>query len=302
LFIIDSFWTKIPEKGDYEFFINHAVLDIPYDKRLEADIIESFLSDNHYIVFPVIRPQNFNPPFDSEIRFEGEVLRTKGNIMDFKLDEGEYIVWSTPLNRNDLVEILKKEEIGYKCYILEKGRHITEFDYKLRMYEHHEIDDTEHRSLFIETANNNFCREIKPKLHDLIEKHTNSNESLCLSQDEPIYNRPIELETWTWDINGTVYFVNKHRRIDRNEDFYSYNDFINLKFLNSKKEHLFYITKYSGDGKMYFHCNPYLVVNNDLPIILKRLADKYNIKKFSYFEKEHGYRPLDLNYKSESIV
>lgn len=169
------------------FYYENSLVDIPYDKKLETDIIHCFMNDSNIVVFPwfVLDPSRFdelkkvlgdllelNPTDIEGIPLRRELFRTKGDIFDFGLKESESVIWFSPINDEELLKVLMDAGIGYKCFILKKGSNIIDFEYKLEVYEHHEVENTEYRSLFINsTSNYKFQERVLPKLKKIIENY-----------------------------------------------------------------------------------------------------------------------------------
>jgi hypothetical protein len=168
--------------------MENCLIDIPYNKKMEADIIRCFIDDNQIVVFPwfIYDPTRFDvikselgdlvdlEPNDMEgLPQKREIFRTKGDILNFGLKDSECIIWFSPINEEELLNVLENVGIGYKCYILKKGIKNTDFDYELEIYEHHEIDNEEYRSLFIRASDeSHYQSEVLPKLKKIIERTT----------------------------------------------------------------------------------------------------------------------------------
>ncbi|WPC39705.1 hypothetical protein [Clostridium sp. JS66] len=108
-----------------------------------------------------------------------------------------------------------------------------------------------------------------------------------------VYNRPFEFENFVWEINEIKYFINKYRQIDCDNEADYYYDFIILEFADINGDKLFSIRKYNDENRMSFLCNPYLIVSEALPNILKKLKIKYQINNFYYLDIDRGYQRIE---------
>ncbi len=153
-----------------------CIVDIKYilDKGLEANLLECFLDVDDIILFPWYE-ENLNGSYEtqSETSFninkfaiEREVFRCSEKIFPWFEGLNGNSIWYSPINREELIDILKFEGITYCCCIIKKGFPLCDFSYVFWMYEHHEVNDYEYRSLFFyENGNKNFSDKVMPKLN-----------------------------------------------------------------------------------------------------------------------------------------
>jgi hypothetical protein len=136
------------------------------------------VNDKQIILFPLrsCNLANYLPegrrdgPNWNDFVLERTVIKSTEDVFSWGLNEGEYLLWFSPQNRDDLVRIIKFECICYSCCIIPKDGDIKDYIYYLDIYEHDEYKGEEYRSLFInESKQGSFEKDILPNIQELLD-------------------------------------------------------------------------------------------------------------------------------------
>lgn len=162
----------------------NKIVGINCDAEREATLIQSFANDNELIVFPwrscnlanYLSEGRADGPNWNDFVIDRTVIKSTDDVFHWGLNEGEYFLWYSPKDRDDLVKIIKYEGLSYCCCIIPKGGSIKDYVYNLDMYEHDEYEGEEYRSLLInESRKGSFEEYILPNIQTLLSNHGNKS-------------------------------------------------------------------------------------------------------------------------------
>lgn len=160
------------------FFVENCILGLPYDKELEADLLECFLDDKSLLLFPWVETNlyTFQPDpkcytFNiNDFALERELFRSEEAIGPINCDGERKIIWFSPQGRKELLEVIGFEGITYQCCVLEKEKELSDYTFYLDVYEHFEYQDYEYRGLnFSINMNSEHKRKVLNKIIAIVE-------------------------------------------------------------------------------------------------------------------------------------
>jgi hypothetical protein len=173
------------------YLLEGCVVDVPMLPEIQVELIECFRNDNQLILFTWLEPnerdfkrlEEMNEKYDNIIEYKKFVLTDKEPLFiteeecgPFNRKELRTIHWYSPDTWQELIEIIKDEGITYHCYIVPKDSDPKDFLFDIHLYEHHEVGDTEYRSLFYSGKGIESFREyVLPKLEAVVTKYNSSD-------------------------------------------------------------------------------------------------------------------------------
>ncbi|MBM6616690.1 hypothetical protein [Bacillus suaedaesalsae] len=116
-----------------------------------------------------------------------------------------------------------------------------------------------------------------------------------MGEEKLVYNVPFEVEEWSWEINDTIYHIEKYRLIECDSKAGYYNDCNYFDVKNEENEISFPMKKYHREKRMNLYCDPYNVLKDDLNKMLELLQYKYKIKEFFYFSSAGKYMRISFS-------
>jgi len=161
----------------------NRIIGINFDEKFEAEILADLRENDDLILFPW-RSCNLENCIEeyhengsktnwNDFVLERTVIKTKDDVLEWGLEEEEYMLWFSPRNKKELMRIIKFEWLCYTCCIVPKGKDIRDYAYRLEMDEHDEYEGNEYRSLFIyERVKGTFQRKIMPFIQPKIDKYS----------------------------------------------------------------------------------------------------------------------------------
>ncbi len=176
------------------FFIKNCILGLPYNKELEADLLECFLDDNNLLLFPWVETNlyTFQPDpryytFNiNDFALKRELFRSEEAIGNINCDMNRKIIWYSPQGRKELFEVISFEGITYECCGIEKEKGLSDYTFYLHVYEHFEYQDYEYRGLnFRLNASLDYKRKVLDKLIEIVEGY-NSQEGITNQERDEI--------------------------------------------------------------------------------------------------------------------
>lgn len=149
------------------------IRDFPQDPEVEAKIIVCFKGEDHTLLFPWVKPNVEDlkkyPDMSQEFIL-GKFLKLK-YITEEIIDEENSpndIYWYELQGQKAIQQVIEYEGLTYTFYVLNKGDNFQHLSYQLKVYEHHEIQGEEHRSLFILTKDGHINPDIVGRLRQAI--------------------------------------------------------------------------------------------------------------------------------------
>lgn len=175
----------------YMYLLERCVVDVPMIPEIQAELIQCFRNDNQLILFTWIEPnegdfrklEEMSRKHGITVEYKNFVLTdkkpmfiTEEECSSFNSKELRTIHWYSPDTWQELIAIIKDEGITYHCHIIPKDSHPKDFLFDIHLYEHHEIGDTEYRSLFYSGKGVEIFREhVIQKLEAVVTKYNSSD-------------------------------------------------------------------------------------------------------------------------------
>ncbi|WP_128102125.1 hypothetical protein [Paenibacillus sp. DCT19] len=139
----------------------------------EANILSQFIDTEHDLLFPYFECNFSAFPEDRDYIEKRTRIKSKENVFNLKNSfvENETVYWYRPNDLQDLMHILHRDRITYRCIVLPKNSDLDHIRFKLFAYEHAEYQGEETRALFIdENTPDDYLVHVHPKVIQIISK------------------------------------------------------------------------------------------------------------------------------------
>jgi len=150
---------------------NLSIYNFNLTTKEEALVLMEFTDSKHELLFPYYE-RNFSVfPEDRAYVEERFVTKSKENILTENDPSAmnQYIYWYKPHDLEDLIEIINRDGITYRCIVVPKNEEVEKYRFKLFIYEHAVYQGEETRALWInESVENDYKNHIYPKINSKI--------------------------------------------------------------------------------------------------------------------------------------
>lgn len=146
---------------------DRAIYNFNLTTKEEALILSQFVDSENELLFPYFECNFSSFPKDKAFVEERVKIKSRENI--FKIQHSslndELVYWYKPHDLDDLINIIDRDRISYRCIVIPKNGALKNFRFKLFVYEHATYEAEETRALWIdEGAENDFVNFVYPRI------------------------------------------------------------------------------------------------------------------------------------------
>lgn len=148
-------------------FEKRSIFNFDLTPQEEAYILNQFIDDESYILFPFFECNFSSFPEEREYIEDRTIIKSKEDVFGLNnpFVKNELVYWYKPNDMEDLIDIINRDRITYRCVVLPKNAKLSECRFKLFTYEHAIYKEKETRVLWIDEAiENDYMCNILPKI------------------------------------------------------------------------------------------------------------------------------------------